>query len=486
MKRIFKPFSILFLSALAFVACDIESDLYVDNPESPNDNTLASDPVALEATAGGLFRNWYMADSNYYGPGMALNTMADVSSCSWGNAGMRDLSGEPRGAFNNTTSYGNNVTRGYFNSLYSVLTDANQIALAVSNGVEFSNNDLMASMAKFSQALAMGSAAMYFDKVWLSDETGIIGSKDGSSPQDAMAFAIKKLDEAIAIASAGSFTVPANYMTKSYSAQELASLMNSYGARMLAGNARTKAEKDSADWSKIAAYAAAGMGTDFSVVHDDVTWYDYFKTYLVYPGWARIDLRVINLMDPNYPDYWPTGTTILPEATSVDARLASDFEYLNSQNFRPERGEYHYSSYRYDRYDDYITEWTIPTVEIPYWETHMYLAEAKMRAGDVAGAAAIINAADGPRKVRGEITTDVPADAAAVAAAIHYERMVEFPLVSSGISFFEMRGKDMLQAGTLLHFPIPGQALEAIPADYYTYGGSEGVAGTDYSTGGWR
>jgi hypothetical protein len=64
--------------------------------------------------------------------------------------------------------------------------------------------------------------------------------------------------------------------------------------------------------------------------------------------------------------------------------------------------------------------------------------------------------------------------------------MVEFPLASSGISFFEMRGRDWLQAGTLLHFPIPGQALEAIPADYYTYGGSEGVAGVDYSTGGWR
>ena len=63
MKRFFKPFSIIFLSALAFVACDIESDLYVDNPESPNDTILASDPVALEATAGGLFRNWYMADS---------------------------------------------------------------------------------------------------------------------------------------------------------------------------------------------------------------------------------------------------------------------------------------------------------------------------------------------------------------------------------------------------------------------------------------
>ena len=116
----------------------------------------------------------------------------------------------------------------------------------------------------------------------------------------------------------------------------------------------------------------------------------------------------------------------------------------------------------------------------------MYLAEAKMRAGDVAGAAAIINSATGARKVRGQLSTDVAADAAAVDAAIHYERMVEMPLASSGVAFFEMRGRDWLQAGTLLHFPIPGSALEAIPADYYTYGGSEGVAGVDYSTGGWR
>ena len=60
MNRIFKHFNILFLSLLAFVACDIENDLYVDNPESPNDDILASDPVALEATASGLFRAWYI------------------------------------------------------------------------------------------------------------------------------------------------------------------------------------------------------------------------------------------------------------------------------------------------------------------------------------------------------------------------------------------------------------------------------------------
>ena len=106
-----------------------------------------------------------------------------------------------------------------------------------------------------------------------------------------------------------------------------------------------------------------------------------------------------------------------------------------------------------------------------------------LQTGDVAGAAAVINA--GTRVSRGGLSP-VAANAADVAAAIHYERMVEFPLHSSGLSFYEMRKEDMLQSGTLLHWPIPGKALEAIPADYYTYGGSEGVPGQDVSSGGWR
>ena len=114
-----------------------ETDLYVENLENPDDKILASDPIALEATAASLFRGWYMSVSDYSGPALALSTMADATSCSWGNAGMRDLSSEPRVAFNNTSAYGNNVTRSFFNSLYSTLSDANTIALAVAEGTEF-------------------------------------------------------------------------------------------------------------------------------------------------------------------------------------------------------------------------------------------------------------------------------------------------------------------------------------------------------------
>jgi hypothetical protein len=64
--------------------------------------------------------------------------------------------------------------------------------------------------------------------------------------------------------------------------------------------------------------------------------------------------------------------------------------------------------------------------------------------------------------------------------------MVEFAYTAPGIGFYEMRKENLLQAGTLLHFPVPGKALESIPAPNYTFGGTDGVAGEDYSISGWR
>ena len=46
--------------------------------------------------------------------------------------------------------------------------------------------------------------------------------------------------------------------------------------------------------------------------------------------------------------------------------------------------------------------------------------------------------------------------------------------------------ENLLQKGTLLHFPVPGKSLESIPAPLYTFGGTQGLAGEDYSNIGWR
>ena len=106
-----------------------------------------------------------------------------------------------------------------------------------------------------------------------------------------------------------------------------------------------------------------------------------------------------------------------------------------------------------------------------------------MRTCDVAGAAAVINASS--RVLRGGLSP-VAAVEADVKAAIHYERVIELMNTGMGLGFYEMRGLDLLQAGTPLHFPVPGAALDANKEPNYTFGGTTGVAGVDYSNGGWR
>lgn len=489
MKNLRKIFSIITL-LLVVVSCDdFSTDLNVENLENPNDFILTSDPVALQATAGSIIQNWFMTTHSYNGPGAAFATMADVSTCSWGNFGMRDLSSEPRVAFNNSSSYGSAViTSAYFNALYSVLSDSNTLALAVANGTEFEDTNQINMIAKFGQALSIGYLALVFDKVWLSDETGVIEGDAGDGASDyktAMAFALTKLDEAITIGKANGISVPETWLPGGGGGNSsLVAFMNSMGARMLVGNVRNSSQKAALDWNKVLTYTNNGLTGDFEIYMDDVTWYDLIpKTYLVYPGWARADMRIVNLMDPTTPDYWEDGISFQAESTSADARLASDYEYLGSNSFRPERGLYHFSSYRYSRLDDYITIWTINVTEFSKAENDMYKAEALAMTGNVSGAADVINA--GTRTTRGNLPA-VAANLSAVQAAIHYERLIEFAYTGMGISFFEMRKENLLQEGTLLHFPVPGSALESIPADNYTFGGTEGIAGEDYSNGGWR
>lgn len=476
------------ISLLLFitVSCeDFSLDLQVDNFEHPNDDILTSDPVALSATASGILNNWFMAVHSYNGPAAAMATMADISTCSWGNFAMRDLSSEPRVAFNNKPSYGYGyISNTYFNALYSVLSDANTIVAAAEKGTEFENPDLVKLMGKVGQAFAVGYLSLVFDRVWLSDENGVVG-EGPVDYKEGMTWALSKLDDAIAIATSSGVDVPETYLPGGNGVNAtFVQFLNSMGARMLVGNVRNKTQKANIDWNKVLSYTNKGLTSDFTIFMDDNTWYDLIpKTYLVYPGWARVDMRVIHMMDPKTPDYWPDGEVTLPKSDSIDARILTDYEYLSSQNFRPDRGTYHFSTYRYSRYDNYITDWITDVTEFEASENDMYKAEALLNQGKIAEAAAVVNA--GTRITRGKLPP-VEANEADVAYAIFYERMVEFSFTGIGIGFFEMRKEDLLQKGTLLHFPVPGKALEAIPEENYTYGGTSGVAGEDYSTGGWR
>ena len=66
---------------------------------------------------------------------------------------------------------------------------------------------------------------------------------------------------------------------------------------------------------------------------------------------------------------------------------------------------------------------------------------------------------------------------------IFYEKDVELIDTGMGISFFDMRRRDMLQRGTILHFPVPATELEIVQVPVYTIGGNPD--GENVSDGSW-
>lgn len=488
-KNLIYAFVISFL--FVFSGCQ---KLDVENLNNPDSATVLANPNDLAGLAGGIVNGWFQESQSYYALPLALWVGADAGTCSWGNAGMRDFSNEPRNAWNNDGAYsyaGNNVR--FYLSMNSTLSLSNQIInQIVNNGTELdtpAETAAVEAVARLGQGLGMGYVALVYNQGFIVDETVNLESDEiPAVPYDELSTAaIAKLDLAIAICNANTFDVPSAWIPgMTWTNVELGKLANSFAARLLMNTSRNAAQNAAIDWARVKAYAEKGIDFDFAPLADDINWYSLYQTYSVYGGWGQVDMRIINMMDSDMPAYFPESMSFddLPnegEASSDDARLLSDFEYLNSCPFRPERGSYHFSSYRYARLDQYLATWTEPMPEMRKAENDLMLAEAKLMLGDAAGAAAIVNA--GTRVTRGGLA---PVDAAGVGAAIKYERTIELFLTGFGLEFFDMRRSDMLQKGTPLHFPIPQQQLDVMQMENYTFGGEANADGINTSNGGWN
>ncbi len=485
-----KYLMILFFTTFTFVACE---DLVVENLNDPDFDTAFSNPNDIKGVAGGLINRWFQITQEYDGPGLALWVHSDAGTCSWGNAGMRVFGNEPRLEFDNKPSYADAViTENYYNTLYSILSQANDVLKqTVTNGVvmEDGSTDLVKAVAYWAQGVSLGYIGLLYDKAFIvTHETDLTINPDPSPYKEVIKAAVASLDKAIEVSKAGNFVIPSSWLPgETWSSAEFAQLSSSFAARLLVYSARNKQDDNATDWSKVYNYAKAGIKKDFAPLADDVTWYSTYQTYSVYPGWGQIDMYVINLMDKNMPARWPASGLFsdMPNngrATSADARLESDFQYLSSCPFRAERGYYHFSSYRYKRLDTYIATWTEPMPEYRKAENDYFIAEAAARTNKLQEAADILNSS--ARVTRGNLPP-LAANQQQILQAVHYERMVELMLSGLGIQYFQMRKEDKLQKGSILHFPIPGAQLEVMEMDYYTFGGTTGVAGVDYSNGGW-
>ena len=497
MKTLYKYIFIILL-ATSFATC---VDLEVENTNDPDVSEVLSTPEGVKSLTGGLFNKWFKSEQHNFGsPGPAMWVMADWGTVTFANYATVDMSKEPRVFLNNTAPYGYHaVTRNFWQNMYGVVTSANDVLQALDNGMEIGENGsetaMVRGMSHFMQGLGNGYIGLVYDQGYPSDETVTDYLTLEIKPYTvSIDMAIEELEKAIVIFDANPFTLPTEWMSgDNFTNTRMSQIAHSFIARLMVYSPRNTAGSATVNWQEVLAHAQAGITEDFSIEGDgnisNRKWMSWYKYYMARPDWGKVDMRVINMIDNSQPANWPDGgVSELPFGGLIDSpdqRVVSDFQY-DTANIRPERGLYRWSSYRYTRFDPYIdANFFAPVVMMRKVENDLFIAEAYARLGQYDDAMNMINT--GTRVTRGELAP-ISNDAAVVDNAIIYERTIELPLTGMGIQFFDMRRRDMLQDGSLLHFPIPAQQLEILLEPVYTFGGVApryGNDNIDVSNGGW-
>lgn len=489
MKNYIIKISIVLFTLFVNQGC---ADLDVEYKNLPDYEKAMGNPEDVYNIAKSGFFNWYMATTSSLSPRMSMWVAADNGTCSWANSGMLDLSSEPRKAFNNdvTYTYADKYER-YYQDLYLNLSQANDVLDVINEGmkigVDGEDTPMIQANCYFIQGVSLGYLGLVYDQAFITVEDTDLETVGLSSYIDVLDAAYVSLNKAIEIANSNSFAIPIDWFGGDiYSNSDLAKLAHSFIARFMVQAPRNVIENENIDWTTVLDNIQAGMDKPLTPYIDGVDWEHWFYHYTIQPDWAKIDLRIINLMDTSYPSIFPETGDSPGKASSVDARLESDFNFVSVINMKPERGYYHYSNYEYSRIDlEYVPGVTTGyATDFSLAENDLIEAEAYARLDDLSSAIGVING--GSRVIRGKLDSiDISATKEEVLNAIFYERDIELIMTGFGMAFFDMRRRDMLQEGTLLHFPIPAKELMLMQLPIYTYGGVENADGINTSNGGW-
>jgi len=483
MKTI-KNISIILIIVFFLGSCS--KDLDVEYLNKPDTEKALRNPGDVYSLAKSTFFNWYMTETSSISPRMAMWVSADQGTCSWANSGMYHLSKEPRLPFDNTTSYTYAyIFERYYADMYGTLSQANDVLRVIHEGMDLGDDtEMVKAFAYFMQGVSMGYLGLVYDKAYIVSEFTDVKTVQTSPYQQVMDSSLASLEKSMKICAENDFTIPEDWINGSqYTSAELLQLANSFAARLMVYSSRNKQENSAINWTKVLEYANNGIQRRLAPTMDGSNWKCWYKYYTVRPGWARIDCRIINLMDERYPWHFPEDGINPPGAQGDDKRLETDFKFVSTNNMKPERGYYHYSNYEYVRYPYDVSE-TFDAVDFSLAENDLLKAEAYAELGNLDQAIQIINA--GSRTQRGHLSPlSESASKEEVMEAIFYERDVELIQTGFGIAFFDMRRRDMLQKGSLLHFPIPAKELMVMQMPLYTFGGVENADGINTSNGGW-
>ncbi len=524
--------------ALAFFGCDSLTNLDVVNENNPETERTLATAADLESLIGGTFLTYWDGTQQRYPYGI-LAVLGEENSASWGNWGMNDAGFEPRRAFNNSSTYSYRFANSWpWDQMYGALSAASDGIAAIEGGLKIGaggkDNARALSFAKFVQGMSLGWLAQMFDKAIIFDENvDLIAAAGGdfefAAYGDVMTAALAKMDQAIALSSANSFTLdPTWFGNIAPDSDEFTRIMHSFKARMLTHVARGTTEANAILWNNVLSEIDAGITEDLVLISEPgQTWWSTWTNRATDGAtWGRADYKAVGFMDASdgYKDWLatPVGSRLEFEmntpdlriwgcgvdgdlggqcrsadgSTSRDARTggggeANDqepglyFRFFGTSPFPANRGLMVHSMYHHWRYEDVFENNQGPMEHIKMEEMNLLRAEAYIQTSQPALAMAIINATRVPA---GLVAVDVAGQPCPPALTtcelmdhLIYEKRMETWNTNTGSGYFDRRRWGNLAntsthhrglvEGTPLHFPVPGAELEVLELPSYTFGG---------------
>lgn len=542
-----KKQSIRLLAAAALFGAVACQDLEVTYQDLPDTSRVLATPDAIETVLRSSFNIWWRAMHNR---GDIYNYFPDAADETTRGIVMRGIypGVEPRERLpNNPEDATIWIARYVWDEFASGAANANdalrvmeernlRIRVSDGEGLEvLDQTDRAYAYARVWQGINLGYYAMGFDRAPIvREDDPVVGidPKEWEVPrlkpyQEGIKIAIQSLEEAIErIETGGEWRTPPTFLNgRTYSSTQVGQFAHTMIARLLIYNARTPEERAAVDWQKVLYHTERGLDFNFDVATETgllttsaIQRYGHVSgtstaTYRIdqhilgmtdvsgaYQAWLATDRDLRDAFLITSPDQRFQNPAVAASARGSSAANGAYFHWWTGTNIPAAAGSYLRSQYIFRRrtYENWglhnAGQVPIATAD----ENRLFRAEALLRTGDLAGAAALINVTRtrGHRFAVPTVTryaTNLPPVTAAgvpqsdncvprtrtgacgtLLDALKYERAVELYGMDPMRAWQDYRGFGMLPEGQAYHLAIPGRYLPQMGIPIYEMGGVGG------------
>ncbi|MBX2896069.1 MAG: RagB/SusD family nutrient uptake outer membrane protein [Cyclobacteriaceae bacterium] len=498
----FKSITLIVTITLLFTSC---LDLDIPNPNDPTTETVLSDPGNLTSITSGILNGVFgpYSPSSFYAVNSSLEWTADHTTMtnnvlSW----WAIFKTEPRQQLTNTISWPNKASMlEPWNQWNGTVVNANTVIRTLEEN-ESLTEQLTGLLAVnyFARGMALGYIGNVFDKGYIVPLSGDPNYEPALVPYaNVVQEALSNLERAIELfEEVPDFVLPNELLNGlGYTSGEMAALCHTYYAHILVSSARNATQNAATDWAKVKQHAQAGIARDFTINADGSNILHAFQYGSGIFWYFRVDHRVMRHFNSNLPKRFPDNATaptspyteafLKGTGYNGDKRLDAYFLFepdLSFYNPARDAGRLR-SHYRIRRYDALYNAQGIGASVFMYrYANQLLLAEAEAMTNNLTAAVTILNDPANPRKAVGEMPTLANTlTRQEVLDLIFAERDIELGRTDFGLPFFDMRRKNALQRGTVLHLPVPADELVTQGFTVYTFGGVDAADGENTADG---